>query len=159
MAAALAAVLIAAIAVMILSEITARWLFNYSLSFAWEYSAYCMAMAIFCAAAYTLRTGGHIRVSLLSASVPPRAAWWIDLLATVVGTCISAYITLALIHLAWRSFQSGSLSATISATPLAIPQGVIAFGALLLTVQLMLRVYRLCYGLETEQDSDAFQVD
>ena len=154
-----AALQVAAIAVMILAEISARSLFNYSLSFAWEYSAYCMAMAIFCGAAYTLRTGGHIRVSLLSSSLPAKWAWGVDILATILGCVISSFLSLALIQLAWRSFLSGSTSATISATPLAIPQGIIALGALFLTLQLLLRVIRLLTGVPTEDLSDGYQVE
>ena len=60
--------------VMILSEIAARSLFNISISFAWEYSAYAMGVAMFGGAAFTLRTGGHIRVSLLGSRLPPAAS-------------------------------------------------------------------------------------
>ena len=155
----LAALMVAAIAVLILAEISARSLFNYSLSFAWEYSAYCMAMAIFCGAAYTLRTGGHIRVSLLSSSLSPKLAWGVDLLATILGCGIAAFLAQALVRLAWRSFISGSTSATISATPLVIPQAIIALGALFLTMQLLLRIIRLLTGAPTEDYSDGYQIE
>ena len=156
----IAAVLTVAIAIMILAEIAARALFNYSLSFAWEYSAYCMAVAMFFGAAFTLRTGGHIRVSLLASSVPPRAAYVIDLLCTLCGIVIAGYLSFALLQLAWRSFESGSVSATISATPLVIPQGGIALGAVLLTLQLIVRLLRLTITDEAPEDtSGGYQVD
>ncbi len=154
------AVLTVAIVAMILAEITARSLFNYSLSFAWEYSAYCMAVAMFCGAAFTLRTGGHIRVSLLASSVPPKVAYVIDLLCTVLGIVIAAYLSAALVQQAWRSFESGSVSSTISATPLYIPQGGIAFGAALLTLQLIVRLLRLTITREEPEDTaGGYQVD
>jgi len=117
--AAVAAVLMVSIAVMILSEITARSLFNYSLSFAWEYSAYAMGTSMFFGLAYTLRTGGHIRVSLLAASIPPRAAYWVDVVCTLFGLGIIVFITVAIGQLAWRSYLAGSVSSTISETPAA----------------------------------------
>lgn len=156
---AMAALLMVSIAVMILSEVTARSLFNYSLSFAWEYSAYAMGGSMFFGLAYTLRTGGHIRVSLLAASIPPRAAYWIDVLCTVFAIAIAAFITRGVGQLAWRSFVSGSVSATISETPLFIPQGAIALGALLLTLQLLARLVRLFTGAPTEDMSEGFQVE
>ena len=156
----IAAILTVSIAVMILAEIVARALFNYSLSFAWEYSAYSMAVAMFFGAAFTLRTGGHIRVSLLASSVPPRAAYVIDLICTFCGIVIAGYLSFALVQLAWRSYEAGSVSATISATPLVIPQGGIALGAVMLTLQLVMRVLRLTLTDEAPEDmSGGYQVD
>lgn len=156
---ALAALLMVSIAVMILSEVAARSLFNYSLSFAWEYSAYAMGVSMFFGLAYTLRTGGHIRVSLLASSIPPRAAYWIDVLCTIFALAIAAFITVAVAQLAWRSYLSGSVSATISETPLFIPQGAIAIGALFLAIQLLVRLVRLFSGAPTEDMSEGFQVE
>ncbi|MEC7515579.1 MAG: TRAP transporter small permease subunit, partial [Pseudomonadota bacterium] len=62
----LAAGLIVGIAALILAEIFSRAVLNLSLSFAWEYAAYFMGAAVFLAAVFTLRSGGHVRVSLLS---------------------------------------------------------------------------------------------
>jgi TRAP-type C4-dicarboxylate transport system permease small subunit len=157
--AVVAAVLMASIAIMILSEVAARSLFNYSLSFAWEYSAFAMGASMFFGLAYTLRTGGHIRVSLLAASIPPRAAYWVDVLCTIFGLGIIAFITYAMAGLAWRSYLSGSVSATISETPLFIPQAAISLGALFLTIQLLARLVRLYTGAPTEDVSEGFQVE
>ena len=62
-----AAVLVVGVAALILTEVFCRTVLNMSLSFAWEYSAYFLAVSIFLAAAFTLRTrtGGHVRVMLL----------------------------------------------------------------------------------------------
>lgn len=159
MAAALSALLTVSIVVMILSEIVARSLFNYSLSFAWEYSAYAMGVAMFGGAAYALRTGGHIRVSLLASSVPPRAAYWIDVFCTVVAIAISVFISYALVQFAWRSYLAGSTAPTVSATPLVIPQAAIAIGAALLSLQLVARLARLLLGRVPEDQSVSFKVE
>lgn len=155
----IAAVLMVSIALMILSEVAARSLFNISLSFAWEFSAFAMGVAMFFGLAYTLRTGGHIRVSLLASSIPDRAAHWIDVLCTVFAIGIAGFITNAVAQLAWRSYISGSVSATISETPLYIPQTAIAIGALWLTIQLFARLIRLLTGAPAEDMSEGFQVE
>ncbi len=157
--AAISALLTVSIAIVIISEVTARSVFNYSFSFAWEYSAYAMGVAMFCGAAYTLHTGGHIRVSILANALPEKAAHWVDVVCTIFGLGIAGFITNALIQLAWRSFQSGSTSPTIDATPLVIPQGLIAFGATLLTLQLAARLIRLLAGEPTEDASINFEVE
>ncbi len=147
----LSAFLLAGIAVLVLSEICARAIFNYSLSFAWEYRAFFMAVAIFCGAAYTLRTGGHVRVSLLSSSVPPKVAWWIDVVATLCGIAIAGFIAYAFLQFTYFSFNNGSVSATTSRTPLVIPQAGIAFGLVLLWIQLLVRLVRLFLGHAPER--------
>lgn len=152
----ISAVLTLSIVAMILAEIVARSVFNLSLSFAWEYSAYAMGIAMFGGAAYTLRTGGHIRVSLLASHLPARAAHWVDVACTAVAVAISGYLAVALVQFAWRSFVSGSTSSTISATPLVIPQGAIAIGAILLCAQFVARLIRLFIGEDTEDRSVSF---
>ena len=149
-----AAVLVAGIAALILAEIFCRTVLNVSLSFAWEYSAYFLAAAIFLAAGFTLRTGGHVRVMLLSQSVPPRIAYWLDFLATLGGTVIAGWLAWSLAAFAWRSWATGSTSATIDETPLVYPQAAIAFGAVLLALQMASRAIRLLLG-EPAEDSGA----
>jgi TRAP-type C4-dicarboxylate transport system permease small subunit len=158
-AAIVSALLTLSIVVMILCEIGARSLFNISLSFAWEYSAYAMGVAMFGGAAFALRTGGHIRVSLLAGRLPAAAAHWVDVLCTVIGIALAGFITAALAQLAWRSFIAGSTSPTMSETPLVVPQTAIAIGAALLTAQLLARLLRLLWHEPTEDDSMSFEVE
>ena len=152
----LAAALVLGIAGLILAEIFCRTALNVSLSFAWEYAAYFFAVAIFLGAAFALRTGGHVRVKLLAQSVPPRAADRLDVLATLVGTLIAAGLTWSLGAFAWRSWATGSTSATIDETPLVYPQAAMAAGAALLTLQLAARALRLFVG-EPPEDEEAKQ--
>lgn len=161
MAGYVGAAMIVGIAALVLAEITFRNLFSISLTFAWDYSAYMMAGAIFCGAAFTLRTGGHVRVSLLTHNVPPKFAYAIDLLATAFATAISCYAAWALILFAWSSFTTGRTSSTIDATPLVYPQGIIAFGATLLALQFVARLIRLILRQPTEDlaAKDIYGVD
>ena len=149
-----AAVLVLGIAGLILAEIFCRTALNISLSFAWEYAAYFFAVSIFLAAAFALRTGGYVRVMLLSQSVPPRLAYWLDAAATLAGTAIAGVLAWALTAFAAKSWVSGSTSATIDETPLVYPQAAMALGAALLTLQLVARAVRLFLG-EPPEDEDA----
>ncbi len=157
--AAFAAALTLSIAVVIISEIVARSVFNYSFSFAWEYSAYAMGAAMFGGMAFTLRTGGHIRVSLLASALPKGVAKAVDVLCTLVAIGFSGFISKALVELAWKSYLSGSTAPSITATPLVIPQGLIALGALLLTLQFVARLVRLLIGEEPEDTSTSYQAE
>lgn len=149
-----AAALVLGIAGLILAEIFCRTVLNISLSFAWEYAAYFFAVSIFLAAAFALRTGGHVRVMLLSQSVPPRLAHWLDVAATAAGTMIAGFLAWALTAFAANSWVSGSTSATIDETPLFYPQAAMAFGAVLLTLQLVARALRLLIGEPPEDEEE-----
>lgn len=139
----LSVILIFGIAVLIISEIIARWIFDYSLSFAWEFSAFFFAVAIFCGAAYTLRTGGHVRVALFRGLLGEKGQWVMEVFATLVGVGITLFAANAMVAFAWRSFVKGSVSPTVDATPLAIPQGAVAFGLVMLALQMIARLIRL----------------
>ena len=152
----LAALLVLGIAGLIFAEIFCRTVLNISLSFAWEYAAYFFAVSIFLAAAFALRTGGYVRVMLLSQSVPPRLAYWLDVVATAAATMIAGVLAWSLTSFAARSWASGSTSATIDETPLVYPQAAMAFGAALLTLQLVARAVRLFVG-EPPEDEEAKQ--
>jgi TRAP-type C4-dicarboxylate transport system permease small subunit len=154
-----AAALTVSIGFVIITEIFARFVFNYSFSFAWEYSAYAMGVAMFCGMAFTLRTGGHIRVSLLASALSEKNARIADIVCTLGGIFFSAFISFALCQLAWKSFLNSSTSPSVTATPLIIPQGLIALGAVFLMLQFIARLIRLFIGDETEDTSVSYQVD
>lgn len=160
-AAAIGALLVFGIAGLIISEIIARSVFSASLSFAWEYAAYFYASAVFLGAAYTMRTGGHVRVALLRGVLPERGQHIMEIVATAIGALFSVYLASALVQFAFRSYSRGSTSPTIEATPLAIPQSVLAIGAVLLALQMVSRLARLFVGEAPEDDAtrEKFTVD
>lgn len=147
-AAVVAAACLALLAIVILAEVVAIWAFNRSLDFSWEYGAFFMAGAFFLGLGWTLREGGHVRVGMLAEHLPPAVGRLLDLAATIVGLVISAFLTFSLMGLAWSSFVDGSRTFTATATPLAIPQGAISIGALILTLQLAARLIRLVIDYE-----------
>ena len=153
-AGAFAAILVFGIAGLIIAEVVARSGFGVSLTFAWEFAAYFLATSIFCGAAYTMRTGGHVRVALLKGALGETGNRIMDILATVAAVAASGFLAVSLILFAWRSFERGSVSPTIDQTPLVIPQAAIAFGAMLLALQLVARLIRLIIG-EPPEDTAA----
>jgi TRAP-type C4-dicarboxylate transport system permease small subunit len=146
----ISALLVVGIAVLILMEIFSRNVLNISLSFAFEYSSYFMATAIFMAAAFTMRTGGHVRVSILTSAVPPGVARLVDVVATIIGTVVAIILAYAMVSFAWKAGITGRTSPTIDETPLVIPQGIMAFGALMLALQMVARIIRMIIGDDVE---------
>lgn len=134
------------IALMQVAEIAFRNFAGISLTFVWEYAAYMHIGAIFMGLAYTLRTGGHIQVTLL-ATVMPR---FFGYLSTTVGLMISGYLSFALIRLCHNWGSTGRTSGTVDNLPLVYPMFFVAFGASMLTVQLVLRLIHMILGTQPQ---------
>lgn len=152
-AGAFAVLLVVGIVLLIVTEVVCRTLFNLSLSFAWEYSAYFLGIAIFCGAAFTLRTGGHVRVTFLTASKRPYVARTVEYIATIFGVVITFYMAYSLGLFAWRAFATGSTSPTIDAVPLVFPTSGLAIGAILMALQMVSRLIRLIIDEPTEDEA------
>jgi len=131
-----------------LSEILARAVFGASLDFALEYSGYLLALSFLLGGGWTLQSGRHIRISLLSAALPPRAAATLDLAATLIGLAVAAILTVALGRYGMTSLVLDSRSYFPSATPLWIPQALLCLGAAVLALALLGRLLRLLTGRE-----------
>lgn len=138
--------LIMLIACLQMLEIVLRNLAGISLSFVWEYAAYMHIAAIFLGLSMTLRTGGHIQVTLLSALLPRL----FQLTSTLGGLALSGFLSYALIRQAWLWGATGRSSGTVDNVPLVIPMTVVAFGAAMLTLQLLLRLFHVLLQTRAE---------
>jgi TRAP-type C4-dicarboxylate transport system permease small subunit len=145
-AAGVAVAFLAAMAAIMLAEIFVRYFLNATLHFSWEFATYLMSSVFFLGSAYTLRTGGHIRMSIVSETVPASVRRALDVLCTLVGVGITLLIAVALVDLAWQSYLRGATSPTPMQTVLAIPQAGPALGACLLCLQMVARLVCLAIG-------------
>lgn len=140
---------ICGIVVMIVVEIFLRKFAGISLHFVWEYSVFIHISAVFLGAGWTLRTGGHIRVTLLRALIP-RAFEWIS---GVIGLAIALFLTSAMTQMALGYLTSGRTAGTTTDTPLIIPAAFVVLGCVVLTLQITLRLLALLLGRAPELDT------
>jgi TRAP-type C4-dicarboxylate transport system permease small subunit len=142
----LAGLALLAILGMITAEIASRNLLRSSLAFSWDYSAYAMGAAFMLGAADALRRGAHVRVTAVLDSIPRPMARVLEFTACLAGLAACVALAWALTEMAWLSFQRGSTSATVMRTPLMWPQGLVALGAIILTLQCVAQLLRLARG-------------
>lgn len=147
-----AAASVLAILGLIVAEVLARNFFNYSIDFAWEFSAYFMGTAFMLGAGYSLRAGAQIRVNVLLDNVPAPVRRWLDVVATLCCAAIGVYLAWALGLLTWLSWTRGSRSIQPSELPLWIPQLVLALGAAQFALQTLARAARLVRGEPGEDE-------
>lgn len=128
----LAALCLALIAVTIVAQIIGRTV-GVTID-STESGGFFLAGSTFLGLAYTLKTGGHVRVSLLVGRFTGRAAWlaevWISLFGAVACTYAS-WQTWGMIHDSWRF---GDLSPGLLAIPFWIPQSAMLAGLVIFAI-------------------------
>lgn len=134
------------ILVLISSEMISRNAFGYSFHFSWDLAGYCMGSCFLLTSAAALKGGNHVRVTALVEVLPRAVGRKLDLMACLIGVVICGYLACALIEMAWLSGVRGTTAATSFRVPLVYPQGTLAFGAVLLTLQCLAQVMRQLRG-------------
>lgn len=136
-----AVVLIFGYCMLMLTEIVARSQAS-SLSFTWEFSQYSMAAIFALASGPAIRTGVHVRISLLTELLPAKARKWLDVFANIVALAIVALIVSALWTKVSTSFERNILATSVTKSPLWIPQAVVLWGLAQLWLDLLARLIR-----------------
>lgn len=116
--------------VMVLLTILSR-LFAFSAPGTDAYAGYAMAGAGFLALASTLKKGEHIRVTLVLGMLKGKALKALELTALSVAVLLSGFLAFYSARLVWQSWGYEDISVGIDATPLWIPQTMMALGTLI----------------------------
>lgn len=115
---------------MVLLTIVSR-LFGFSAPGTDAYAGYAMAGAGFLALASTLKRGEHIRVTLVLGMLKGKAHKALELTALLIAVLLSGFLAFYSCRLVWQSIEYEDISTGIDATPLWIPQLVMAVGTLI----------------------------
>jgi len=102
-----------------------------------DFAGFMLAGATFLAMAYTLRSGGHIRVNLVVQRLSPRVALVAEFLALTVASVFVGYALYFSGALVLESLHYGDVSNGIIPVPLWLPQSAMTFGLGLLLVALL----------------------
>ncbi len=135
-AAALAALCMVVLLVMVMLSVTGR-LLHFHLPGTDAYAGYLMAGAGFLALAHTLKRGEHIRVTLLVSALSGRAKRLLELWALGASAALAGLLAAYSARLAWQSHTFNDISTSNDATPLWLPQLVMAAGTLILLIALL----------------------
>ncbi|NWF55584.1 MAG: TRAP transporter small permease [Syntrophaceae bacterium] len=127
---------VALIAVIIIIQVIGREL-GYQVRGADDFTAWSVAASIFFALAYTLKKGGHIRVTLIIERLRGRSARAATLISLFVGTLVTGMLALSAIHLVADSYRFEEVAQGLLSVPLWIPQMGLLLGSLLLFLALL----------------------
>ncbi len=155
----IAVLLIFGYCALMLTEVVARAQAQ-SFSFTWEFSQYAMASIFALAAGPAIRTGVHVRISLLPEALPLVARKWLDVAANLAALIIVALIVSALWTKTSTSFERNILATSVTKSPLWIPQAVVLWGMGQLWLDLAARLVRRATDRTHEwRDADAEPAD
>ncbi|NLY27929.1 MAG: TRAP transporter small permease subunit [Alcaligenaceae bacterium] len=126
----LAGISMIGVLVMVLATIVSR-LLGFSLPGTDAYAGYAMAGAGFLALASTLKHGEHIRVTLVLGMLKGKAHKGLEVAALVVATALSGFLAYYSAALVWQSWEIDDISIGLDASPLWIPQMLMAIGTLI----------------------------
>lgn len=128
--------------------------------FAWSlrgtdmYAGYCMAASGFLALAHTLKSGEHIRVTLLLNSLKGKSRRGLEIWALAAATALSALFAFYSVKLSINSWQFNDISTGNDATPLWIPQISMGVGAVILMIAFIDELVLELMGKRVHLESD-----
>jgi TRAP-type C4-dicarboxylate transport system permease small subunit len=141
----LAAIALASIAALMLAQIIGRF-FNVLVPGVNEASAFLLAATSFLALAYSFRSGSHIRVSLFLHYLPAKARRVADASGVLLGILLVGFFSWSTWRLVKDSLRFGEVSDGLLAIPLAIPQGAMLLGLVMLTIALVEEFFVIVTG-------------
>lgn len=154
----IAAGCILALTGLVLTEIVVAFLARFipgmpsGIGIGWEYSAYLMGASFLLGSGLTLRAGLQLRVEILLRAGKRRFAAALEILSSAIGAVVCVYLAVNLIRLTLRTWGYGEVSQD-SFTPLWIPQAVLAAGATILAVQMVIRFLAAILGHALEKSA------
>lgn len=116
-AAYVAGVCAALIIVLVLAEIIRRTFFNSSFLWTFEISSWLLVAFAFLGMGYTLQSGGHVRVTLLTSRLPKKKQRWLELILSLVGAAMFIYFTIFLFEGMVSAYQMGEVGTSVLEPP------------------------------------------
>ena len=125
-------VLLAALVITPLAQITMRGIFNVPMAGAEELARYFLICLTFIAASYVTEQGGQIRMEEFQGLIPPRPRWLLQLLMELSGAVFFAVLFIAAVVTIRNNLQNQT---AVMELPFWLFMGPLAIGSLLLVVE------------------------
>lgn len=146
-----AAVLLIAMMVLITVEVILRKFFGTSTKIAHDFSAHLYVAIVFLGVAETLRSGKHLRVTVIMERFGRRFQSIIYKINVIIATTYILMLLWFSAEFAITSYQKGSMTGTIVEIPEFIPEMFIPIGLLFFTLQLVAHLIREFRGRISER--------
>lgn len=102
-----------------------------------DFTGFFLAASSFLALAYTMRSGSHIRVTLLFSHFPQRLKKVAEGWCLLFAAALTIYFSYFTGYLVYESFIYNDLSSGMIAVPLWVPQSAMLLGLIILSISLI----------------------
>lgn len=102
-----------------------------------DFSGFMLATATFLAMPYTFRSGGHIKVSLVTARLPAQMRLIAEVISLIAASLLTAFAVYYIWVLVAESIHFGDVSTGTIPIPLWIPQSAMGLGMTLLCISVI----------------------
>ncbi|MEI8146119.1 MAG: TRAP transporter small permease [Alphaproteobacteria bacterium] len=126
-----------AISALITFDVLARRFIGFSTQATTELSGYALAFGIAWGLAYALSTRSHVRIDLLINRFPPGLRYWMHLMSLAFLAVFMGFLAKGAWDLVDESLLFRATDISVLRTPLAIPQGLWAFGIVMMLVLIL----------------------
>lgn len=137
-----AAVLLIAMMVLITVEVLLRKFFGTSTKIAHDFSAHLYVAIVFLGVAETLRSGKHLRVTVIMERFGGQVQSILNKINVMIATTYILILLWVSAEFAITSYKKGSMTGTIVEIPEFIPEMFIPIGCLFFTLQLLAHLIR-----------------
>jgi C4-dicarboxylate transporter DctQ subunit len=144
----LIAFLLAAMTLVSFAQVVARYVFNYSFTWALELTMVCFAWLIFLGIPYGVRIGSHIGVDALVKALGPKSAR----VAGIAGASLCVVYSAILLAGSWtyvtKMYELGIDMDDLPNVPIWVPRTILVFSYALLVLRFSQVLYRIVVGRE-----------
>ena len=116
-----------------------------------EISGYLLALAATWGFAFTLRTGGHVRIDVMFPYLARKVRTAVDVLAQLLMAAFAAIVAWKIWSLVVDSLENDARSSTYLLTPLYVPQGILGIGFSLLALAAVFGAIAILAGWESSE--------
>ena len=137
----LAGVGVLAITGLITFDVLMRYFFDRPQLFVDEVASFIQVFVVFAGLAYTFRAGGHVRVDLVTSSLPRPVRAWLRVVTLALGVAFLAVVMWVTAQSALAGYRYGRVSA-VMLYPLWIPMALIPLGLSLMAIAMLAALVR-----------------
>ena len=114
-------------------DVLMRYFFDRPQLFVDEVASFVQVLVVFAGLAYTFRAGGHVRVDLVTSSLPRPVRAWLRVVTLAIGVGFLAVVIWVTAQSALAAYRYGRVSA-VMLYPLWMPMALIPLGLALMAV-------------------------
>lgn len=131
-----------ALMLLVMVDVTSRYVLRNPLSIADEYGGFCLVAVTCLGLAYAWKTRSHVRVEFIVKRLPVPAQRWLRIFTLLLAFVFTGFMVYGAYELVRLSFMFGTRSTTWLRTPIAWPQITIVAGSVFMFLQLIAEIIR-----------------